>query len=209
MKITWKNTFIVILLLQLSYIPCEVSGEKGSHSEKPHKSRFRVLELSDYRSLDKFTGWGGAPGSFEEHSSPENTVPKDWFYSKIKGKASIKSIQSNSISMKMNTCQSAAEINGVTSSFQSFLYGWLSETDPDLKKGKITLSVPENRTSYTCSFQKEGNSMTQECTGVLKGHGIAGCWTMEGKGWEECECISYIHIPGGKTSLKNRISLAN
>lgn len=207
MKISWKNTFIVVLLLQLSYIPCDVSGDNTSHSEKSHKSRFRVLDLSNYRSLDKFTGWGGAPGSLDENSSPENTEPKDWFYSKIKAKASIKSIQTNSHSMKINTCQSAAEINGVSSSFQSFLNEWLTENSPDLKKGKITLSVPDNRTSYTCSFQREGNSLTQECSGSLKGHGIAGCWTLEGRDWEECECITYIHIPGGKASLRNRIRL--
>jgi hypothetical protein len=223
---TWKNTFIVLLILSLKQVPCEL----GSESQKPKdvedavtnisiKSKtigspgksIKKLDPSKKRGFDitKFQGWGGAPDAVESGQSLSENDKKEFYYLKVKARASAKSIENKSESMMQITCQDSARLTGVDKIFATFMDAYFLEKAPEEKRGTVKLEYPDKNISYTCKYspdEKNQKIINRECKGIIREQGIYGCWAGASNSWSDCECLTYMKFPGGKEGIESKIS---
>lgn len=214
----YKKLFLIILISQLTYTPCDVHTKDKHKHEFKDEPNFMNLEnknlpekkiIANWRSIPEeflnYTGWGGSPDEISNGKHPSKGEPKEYYYLKIIAKASAKSIEQNSFAMMMSTCYESAKTNGVYDIFSKFMDAVLLEYSPEERSGTITYSYPERGILYTCRYGKTENGLAvKECKGQMKDFGVAICGPKDGS-WASCECLSYVKFSGGKAMLSKRI----
>lgn len=219
----WKKLFLMILISQLTYTPCDIHTEDSTH---PHKKEVKKEEpdfmnlgdkqipakkpVANWRTISQeslnYTGWGGTPDEISDGRHPSKGEPKDYYYLKITSRASARAIEQNSFAMMMSTCYEAAKTNGVYSIFSKFMDAVLLEYSPEEKSGTVTYNYPERGILYTCRYGRSENGLsTKECKGQMKDFGVVICGPKDGS-WANCDCLSYVKFPGGKAMLSKRIT---
>lgn len=159
----------IFFLIILSLLNCT---SKNSRNRDKLEYKSKVQE-----------GWGGPP--FEE-----NKEPFDYFYVKVRGKASSESISKKSGGMMHNTCTSSIQENS-----QEEFYKKLVEGDRGVPKDKLI--------EQGISREIKEKIMTprfKECKPTAKPE--PGIYYSE---YRSCECVLYIRIPGGKKEWERRL----
>ncbi|MCB1178478.1 MAG: hypothetical protein KDK36_12910 [Leptospiraceae bacterium] len=223
--LTWKKIVVIVLLSQLSYIPCEINSQGKSHDHgkdisntipdflEKDKSKRSKDNTAKWRSFHKtiynFSGWGGEPDLISEGEDLSRSSNKDYFYMRIRSKASSASIEKESTALMMTSCQDSAKLYGVEGSYRLFINQVLIDNPPEERRGRIIYNNMARATHYSCKYGPGGNNSLEakECKGFIKDHGIAVCWPIgENNSWSSCECLTYIKVKGGESSLKAMIN---
>lgn len=213
---TWKKIFLLVLISQLSYVPCEIHTHDKEQVEEPSfmnlgdkKSPPRPKEADSSQDLAKllqFSGWGGAPMLVSSGSHPSKGNPKDYYYLKVTAKASAKSISQKSTTQMMTSCQTSARINGMTQILHEFMDAVLLEQSPTERKGKVTYADPSLGVRYSCQYETSSKGVfSKNCEGQVKDYGVLICGPRNNS-WAECECLSFVKITGGQSSLSSKIT---
>ena len=160
-------------------------------------------------------GWAGNPDN-------PNQKPYDYFYMKSTGRASQKAIDKKSDLMMKATCTDAAttkvkgDLIGRMLHDSLGLYAPLISNEPNSLTSKKELyfqfrSNPFNPLNLAAVSDHGGsfNSIVlfKEYSGKIKEVKVKECKPLypdpeiPDSGWKECECIVYIHIPGGRDAI--------
>lgn len=222
---SWKKMIPVILIAQLTYIPCDINSQakdkKKNSKEKveepipdflendPPAKKGTMKWRSFHKAIYEKEGWGGPPEAIADGDDPFDESKKDFFYKRITARASARSIEMNSPALMMSSCQDSAKLNGVEESYRGFINAFLRDNPPDENRGQVIYNNMARATHYSCKYGQDEsrNIVAKECKGFIKDHGLAVCWPKgEAKSWATCECLTYIKVDGGQNKLRTMVS---
>lgn len=190
-----QRTVVFLLLLQLANLPCELS----SMAKDKSKVRNGIAQ--------KLLGWGGPPGLLGEPKNPADSKVKEYFYARIEGKASFKSVEAGSESMMETTCREAARLNGTQTILTSFMDHAVNEKKPNDESGRVILDG-QGDYDYSCKFTRETEKKytSYDCSGKIQTTGTSDCWaTGPGGSWSNCQCLVYFYFAGGQDAVNRSL----
>lgn len=142
-----------------------------------------------------FEGWSGPPEQGKDSKTPDDSILKEYYYTKFSARASLKSIAKKNPLMMRATCQESARLES-----------------PSYVIRKI---IGEPHTTGFFSSNKSNQSITTDCNPSISASLVQSIKVYECKAigpgsdpadvtkdnWEECECIIYVKFPGGRDAL--------
>ncbi len=136
-------------------------------------------------------GWAGIP-------EYQKMKPFEYYYIKRNSKASVKAIEKRSGTLIAETCTNSTAQNGK----EDFLRKMISDSLIYSDAGGTEISDSE----YAML-----NAVVADFSGKVKDLNIRQCRPLKqvqpdapGIEWEECECIIYARVPGGKDAIVAR-----
>lgn len=136
------------------------------------------------KGAKKMEGWAGPP-------EDPNKTPYNYYYMRVVGAASDKAIASKRSTQMEDTCQDAAK---------------LSAKDNIIGKMK---GEEVKGASGSSDGQSTGKVIIREFEGNVKGINVADCKPRgknPDKEWEECECVAFIVIDGGREAFRAAVT---
>ncbi len=199
---TWKKIFLIIIIAQLQYIPCQTPFHSQIHShDEVNLSQTTKESFKKKKDFSKRT-WG----SIDKEDLWEESVSKDYYFVKVRSKPSKHTEEIRSNKMKMQSCYDAAKTQGIYNIFSELSLEYLKENSPNIQEGKIHYDNPKTHLYFSCSFQSSSTAFQIiSCYGKAKNYGVSSCEPVDD--WSACDCKVYLYLPGGKNFLNQNIQI--
>ncbi|MCX7997785.1 MAG: hypothetical protein N3A69_02375 [Leptospiraceae bacterium] len=199
---TWKKIFLMLIITQLQYSPCEVSFGSHLHSHKELLLAQTTKEpLTKKKDFSK-RNWG----SLDKEDTWEDSLSKDYYFTKVKARPAKHLEESGSSKMKMQSCYDAAKTQGIYNIFSELSLEYLKENSPNVREGKVIYDNPKTHLYFSCSFHSPATSFQIiSCYGKAKNYGVSECDPIDS--WSACNCKVYLYLPGGKNFLNQNIQI--
>ncbi|WP_086448570.1 lipoprotein LipL21 [Leptospira venezuelensis] len=171
-----------------------------------------TIAQKDVNSVSKddwsFQGWGGPPPEQGSNGkTPRDTNPKEYFYIKYSSNASIKAIAKKNPIMMQSTCRENARLQGASNITRKMISDsepseWITYSEYERGAVSYVLSTDCNPSVSASLFR---SPKIYECKATGPGSDPND---VSKDNWEECLCIIYIKVPGGRDALIERMKEA-